>query len=116
METAIQITQLIVLVLMTFLLTYTLINLIRDRIEEKKAQRSFNKTIENISNTLVEKIKDAKVEVKDNKMSVEETNNYDNMNISELKKVAQKKKIKGYYNLKKDELVKILKETEILPE
>ena len=38
------------------------------------------------------------------------------MTISELRNVAKSKKIKGYYNLKKDELIETLKETEILPE
>ena len=120
METAIQIVELIVFVLMAIFLFYTLTSLIKDKIDERKAQRNFDKTIENISETLIKKISEAKVEIKEEKVTpnVRKTNNkdYDDMSVSELKKIAQKKKIKGYYNLKKEQLVEAIKETEILPE
>lgn len=118
METAIQIVELIVFVLMGIFLTYTLISLVKDRIEEKRAKRSFNKTLEGITEAITKKISEAKVEIKEEKIPAKKTNNqdYEDMSVSELKKVAQKKKIKGYYNLKKDELIKTLRETEILPE
>ena len=46
--------------------------------------------------------------------SCQENNNYNDMNFIKLRKIAQKRKIKGYYNLHKDELIKALKETETL--
>lgn len=39
-----------------------------------------------------------------------ETTDYNKMNVAELKKIAQEKKIKGYYTMKKEELVKTLTE------
>lgn len=49
-----------------------------------------------------------------NKATTQENNNYNDMSVIELKKIAQKKKIKGYYNLHKEELVKALEEAETL--
>lgn len=115
METAVLIAELIVFILMAIFFTYNLIVIVKDRIYAKKAQMNFDKTLGDIANAFIEKIKEADVEVKDNKKT-NDKKDYADMSVSELKKVAQKKKIKGYYNLKKDELVKTLKETEILPE
>lgn len=104
METAIAIITLILLCVLTLNALYFFISMI---ISDWKA----NKTAKEISKLIDKIIIDNKKEAKRN-TSVD----YSKMNIIELKKIAQKKKIKGYYKLSKDELLKVLRETEILPE
>ena len=52
------------------------------------------------------KIEDTETEAKETK--TEPAINYSSENILTLKKMAKEKGIKGYYNMKKDELVKVL--------
>jgi hypothetical protein len=54
------------------------------------------------------------IEYTTKKTKTKENNNYNDMSVIELKKMAQNKKIKGYYNLHKEELVKALEEAETL--
>lgn len=100
METAIAIVTLILLCILTLNALYFFISMI---ISDWRANKAA-KELSNLFNKLIE-------EKKANKM----TNiDYSKMNIIDLKKIAQKKKIKGYYKLSKDELLKVLRETEIL--
>ena len=70
-----------------------------------------NKAAKELSNLFNKLIEEKKAEKSNNKT---ESIDYSKMNIIDLKKIAQKKKIKGYYKLSKDELLKVLRETEIL--
>ena len=100
MEIAIAIVTLILLCILTLNALYFFISMI---ISDWKANKAA-KELSNLFNKLIE-------EKKTNKT----TNiDYSKMNIIDLKKIAQKKKIKGYYKLSKDELIKVLRETEIL--
>lgn len=100
MEIAIAIVNLILLCILTLNALYFFISMI---ISDWKANKAA-KELSNLFNKLIE-------EKKTNKT----TNiDYSKMNIIDLKKIAQKKKIKGYYKLSKDELLKVLRETEIL--
>lgn len=102
MEIAIAIVTLILLCILTLNALYFFISMI---ISDWKANKAA-KELSNLLNKLMEEKK------------INKTTNidYSKMNIIELKKIAQKKKIKGYYKLSKDELLKVLRETEILPE
>lgn len=42
----------------------------------------------------------------------EEIANYDSMTVAELKKIAQSKKIPGYYKMKRNELISTLKQNQ----
>lgn len=100
MEITIAIVTLILLCILTLNALYFFISMI---ISDWKANKAA-KELSNLFNKLIE-------EKKTNKT----TNiDYSKMNIIDLKKIAQKKKIKGYYKLSKDELLKVLRETEIL--
>ena len=100
MEIAIAIVTLILLCILTLNALYFFISMI---ISDWKANKAA-KELSNLFNKLIE-------EKKTNKT----TNiDYSKMNIIDLKKIAQKKKIKGYYKLSNDELLKVLRETEIL--
>lgn len=100
MEIAIAIVTLILLCILTLNALYFFISMI---ISDWKA----NKAVKELSN-LLNKLMEEK------KMNKTTNIDYSKMNIIDLKKIAQKKKIKGYYKLSKDELLKVLRETEIL--
>ncbi|MBQ6631728.1 MAG: hypothetical protein IJH55_06315 [Romboutsia sp.] len=104
METAIAIVTLILLCILTLNALYFFISMI---ISDWRA----NKAAKELSNLFNKLIEEKKAEKSNNKT---ESIDYSKMNIIDLKKIAQKKKIKGYYKLSKDELLKVLRETEIL--
>lgn len=104
MEIAIAIVTLILLCILTLNALYFFISMI---ISDWRA----NKTAKELSNLFNKLIEEKKAEKSNNKT---ESIDYSKMNIIDLKKIAQKKKIKGYYKLSKDELLKVLRETEIL--
>jgi len=100
MEIAIAIVALILLCILTLNALYFFISMI---ISDWKANKAA-KELSNLLNKLME----------EKKMNKTTNIDYSKMNIIDLKKIAQKKKIKGYYKLSKDELLKVLRETEIL--
>lgn len=104
MEIAIAIVTLILLCILTLNALYFFISMI---ISDWRA----NKAAKELSNLFNKLIEEKKTEKSNNKT---ESIDYSKMNIIDLKKIAQKKKIKGYYKLSKDELLKVLRETEIL--
>ena len=117
-EKIILIIEVVLLILMTIAVLYHLIEIIRRDIQIRKT----SKIIDEAADKFMKKIDDAVIEciTKDNKTrkantaTTQENNNYNDMSVIELKKIAQKKKIKGYYNLHKEELVKALEEAETL--
>lgn len=104
MGIAIAIVTLILLCILTLNALYFFISMI---ISDWRA----NKAAKELSNLFNKLIEEKKAEKSNNKT---ESIDYSKMNIIDLKKIAQKKKIKGYYKLSKDELLKVLRETEIL--
>lgn len=117
-EKIVLIIEVVLLSLMTVVVLYHLIEIIRRDIQIRKT----SKTIDEAADKFMKKIDEAVIECitkddktkKVNKATTQENNNYNNMSVIELKKIAQKKKIKGYYNLHKEELVKALEEAETL--
>ena len=110
--------EVVLLSLMTVVVLYHLIEIIRRDIQIRKT----SKIIDEAADKFMKKIDEAVIECitkddktkKVNKATTQENNNYNDMSVIELKKIAQKKKIKGYYNLHKEELVKALEEAETL--
>lgn len=117
-EKVLLIIEAVLLSLMTIAALYYLIEVIRRDIQIRKT----SKIIDKAADKFMKKIDEAVIEciIKDdkakkvNKTTTQENNNYNDMSVIELKKIAQKKKIKGYYNLHKEELVKALEEAETL--
>lgn len=117
-EKVVLIIEVVLLSLMTVVALYYLIEVIRRDIQIRKT----SKIIDKAADKFMKKIDEAVIEciIKDNKAkkvnktTTQENNNYNDMSVIELKKIAQKKKIKGYYNLHKEELVKALEEAETL--
>ena len=117
-EKIVLIIEIVLLILMTIAVLYHLIEIIRRDIQIRKT----SKIIDEAADKFMKKIDDAVIECitkdnktkKVNKATTQENNNYNDMSVIELKKIAQKKKIKGYHNLHKEELVKALEEAETL--
>lgn len=121
-EKIVLIIEVVLLSLMTVVVLYHLIEIIRRDIQVRKTSKiideAADKFMKKIDEAVIECItKDDKTKDKTkkvNKATTQENNNYNDMSVIELKKIAQKKKIKGYYNLHKEELVKALEEAETL--
>lgn len=121
-EKIVLIIEVVLLSLMTVVVLYHLIEIIRRDIQIRKTSKiideAADKFMKKIDDAVIECVtkdnKTKKVNKKVNKATTQENNNYNDMSVIELKKIAQKKKIKGYYNLHKEELVKALKEAETL--
>lgn len=121
-EKIVLIIEVVLLSLMTVVVLYHLIEVIRRDIQIRKTSKiideAADKFMKKIDEAVIECItKDDKTKDKTkkvNKATTQENNNYNDMSVIELKKIAQKKKIKGYYNLHKEELVKALEEAETL--
>ncbi len=121
-EKIVLIIEVVLLSLMTVVVLYHLIEIIRRDIQIRKTSKiideAADKFMKKIDDAVIECVtkdnKTKKVNKKVNKATTQENNNYNDMSVIELKKIAQKKKIKGYYNLHKEELVKALEEAETL--
>ena len=108
MDATIKIVELIFFILATISMLLIICVNIQHIINEARQNKRFNKALnefsEKISNAIIECEK--KEIVKENK----KTPDYNKMSIGELKKVAKNLKIKGYYNLHKNELIKAIQE------
>lgn len=126
MKTAVLTVELIFFILATLFMAYMAINTIisdfKSRKQRKQLDESINEFCQKISNAVITA---EKVEVKNNnetkkenkKSKIKKTEiNYEDMPIVELYKVARNLKVKGYYKLHKNELIKAIRETEIIPE
>lgn len=121
METAVLTVELIFFILVTLFMVYMAINIIisdlKSRKKRKQLDESINKFCQKISNAVITA---GKVEAENNNETKKENKkskiNYEDMPLVELYKVARKLKIKGYYKLHKNELIKAIRETEIIPE
>ena len=96
----------ILVILLLFLMIIFAIAFIADSIRTGLRNKRLDKKLEIAFDELIKKIEKAEVEAKETK--TEPITDYSSENILALKKMAKEKGIKGYYNMKKDELVKIL--------
>lgn len=122
MKTAVLIVELIFFILATLLMGYMCVNVIISDIKSRKQRRQLDKSIgefcEKLSNAVIVAAEEKEKPKKEHKKSEIKKNkvDYENMPIVELYKVARNLKVKGYYKLHKEELIKAIRETEILPE
>ena len=96
----------ILVIMLLFLMIIFAIAFVVDSIRTELRNKRLDKKLEIAFDELIKKIEKAEVEAKETK--TEPITDYSSENILALKKMAKEKGIKGYYNMKKDELVKIL--------
>ena len=96
----------ILVIMLLSLIIIFVIAVIVDSIRAELCNKRLDKKLEIAFDEFIKKIEKAEVETKETK--TEPTTDYSSENILTLKKIAKEKGIKGYYNMKKDELVKVL--------
>ena len=96
----------ILVIMLLFLMIIFAIAFVVDSIRTGLRNKRLDKKLEIAFDEFIKEIEKAEVEAKETK--TEPTTDYSSENILALKKMAKEKGIKGYYNMKKDELVKIL--------
>ena len=96
----------ILVIILLFLMIIFAIAFIVDSIRTELRNKRLDKELEIAFDEFIKEIEKAEVEAKETK--TEPIADYSSENILALKKMAKEKGIKGYYNMKKDELVKIL--------
>ena len=96
----------ILVIILLFLMIIFAIAFIVDSIRTELRNKRLDKELEIAFDEFIKEIEEAEVEAKETK--TEPITDYSSENILALKKMAKEKGIKGYYNMKKDELVKIL--------
>ena len=97
--------SILVIILLSLIIIFV-IGVIVDSIRTELRNKRLDKKLEIAFDEFIKKIEKAEAEVKETK--AEPTTDYSSESILNLKKMAKEKGIKGYYNMKKDELVKIL--------
>ena len=106
MEQILQLGLLVLLILVALLLLISGVSSIIYQYKSRKANKKLNNLLEELCTDVIEEIvKEAE------EKSEEETQpvvDYNSMTINELKDIAKSRNIKGYYRMKKDELVKVL--------
>ena len=106
MEQILQLGLLVLLILVALLLLILGVSSIIYQYKSRKANKKLNSLLEELCTDIIEEIvKEAE------EKSEEETQpaiDYNSMTINELKDIAKSRNIKGYYRMKKDELVKVL--------
>lgn len=99
-------TLLAVMILVSVMLFVCLLDAFIMSVQAHRAAKKFNKVVAELIEDLKEKA-EAKAEEKPVEEEVVKPD-YKVMTIGELKNIAKERKIKGYYNLKKADLVKVL--------
>ena len=97
--------SILVIILLSLMIIFAIAVIVNSILTELRNKRLDNK-LEIAFDEFIKKIEKAEVEVEETK--TEPTTDYSSENILTLKKMAKEKGIKGYYNMKKDELVKVL--------
>lgn len=97
--------SILVIVLLSLMIIFAIAVIVDSILTELRSKR-LDKKLEIAFDEFIKKIEKAEVEVKETK--TEPTTDYSSENILTLRKMAKEKGIKGYYNIKKDELVKVL--------
>ena len=96
----------ILMIILLSLMIIFVIAVIVDSIRIELSNTRLYKKLEIAFDECIKEIQKAEVEVEETK--TEPTTDYSSENILTLKKMAKEKGVKGYYNMKKDELVKVL--------
>ena len=96
----------ILIITLLSLMIIFVIAVIVDSIRIELRNTRLDKKLEIAFDECIKKIQKAEAEVEETK--ADPTTDYSSENILTLKKMAKEKGIKGYYNMKKDELVKVL--------
>ncbi len=96
----------VLIIILLSLMIIFVIAVIVDSIRIELRDTRLDKKLEIAFDECIKKIQKSEVEVEETK--TEPTTDYSSENILTLKKMAKEKGIKGYYNMKKDELVKVL--------
>lgn len=97
--------SILVIVLLSLMIIFAIAVIVDSILTELRSKR-LDKKLEIAFDEFIKKIEKAEVEVKE--IKTEPTTDYSSENILALRKMAKEKGIKGYYNMKKDELVKVL--------
>lgn len=100
-----QILQLVLLILLILVALLLLISGVSSIIYKHKACKVNKKLEELCANIIDEIIKEAEEKVEE---ETQPAVDYNSMTINELKDMAKSRDIKGYYRMKKDELIKAL--------
>lgn len=109
MEQVLQLSLLILLILVALLLLFTgIFNFIR-QIKDEKEKKKLDDLFKEVCNKFIDELMHSKEDDSDASQEPS-TINYSKMTIAELKDIAKTNNIKGYYKMKKDELVKCLTE------
>lgn len=95
----------LVIMLLSLMIIFAIAVIVDSILTELRNKRLDNK-LKIAFDEFIKKIEEAEAEVEETK--TEPTTDYSSENILTLKKMAKEKGIKGYYNMKKDELVKVL--------
>ena len=96
----------ILVIILSSLMIIFLVVFIAESVRIELRNKRLDKKVEIAFDECIKKIQKYEVEVEETK--TEPTTDYSSENILTLKKMAKEKGIKGYYNMKKDELVKVL--------
>ena len=96
----------VLIIILLSLMIIFVIAVIVDSIRIELRDTRLDKKLEIAFDECIKKIQKSEVEVEETK--TEPTTDYSSENILTLKKMAKEKDIEGYYNMKKDELVKVL--------
>ena len=96
----------ILIIILLSLMIIFVIAVIVDSIRIELRDTRLDKKLEIAFDECIKKIQKSEVEVEETK--TEPTTDYSSKNVLTLKKMAKEKGIKDYYNMKKDELVKVL--------
>ena len=97
--------SILVIILLSLMIIFAIAVIANSILTELRSKR-LDKKLEIAFDEFIKKIEKAEVVVKETK--TEPTTDYSSENILTLRKMAKEKGIKGYYNMKKDELVKVL--------
>lgn len=110
MTQALELTLLILLILMSLvLLVIGIRNIVEDIISHQE-NKKFEKKMDDTIRELIA-IAEKQAEEQTNEIATEKDTDkvdYSKMNVQQLKNEAKARNIKGYYNLHKDELIKVL--------
>lgn len=107
MEQILQLVLLILLILVALLLLTSGIFSIICQYKAHKNNKEVDDLLEKICGEIVNEIMQEATKEK-TKEETQPTVDYNSMTINELKDMAKSRNIKGYYRMKKDELIKVL--------
>ena len=106
MEQILQLVLLVLLILVALLLLILGVSSIIYQYKSRKANKKLDNLLEELCTNIIDEIiKEAEEKSEE---GTQPAVDYNSMTINELKDIAKSRNIKGYYRMKKDELVKVL--------